>query len=141
MVRTPQSLDEAKQIYREEKGKVLSSLNTLIGSRWLLAVLAAFAIAFGVNLLYSPSQLPHVTGVSLSGLGLPDSLDWGLAGEQAKAARDAAVREGAPGFATQFVHDHRDWVPIMNWLGFGLTLTLLFSNLTIMTLRRRYTRG
>lgn len=141
MVRTPQSLDEAKQIYREEKTKVLSSLNTLIGSRWLLAILATFALAFGTHLAYAPGRLPNVSGLSVAAVGLPTSLDFGFAGEQARAAREAAEREGAREEAESFVEEHREWVPIMNTIGFGGCLALMFVNLTIMTLRRRFTRG
>ena len=57
-MRQPKSLDEAKEIYREEKGKVTRSLNSIIGSRILMAVLATFVLAFGVNLTTSPDQLP-----------------------------------------------------------------------------------
>ena len=93
-MRTPQSLDDAKAIYREEKGKITRSLDALIGSRVLLAVLATFVIAllavlatfviaFGVNLATSPDQLPNVGGLTLARIGLPTSVDFGVVGEQA----------------------------------------------------------
>ena len=63
MVRQPKNLAEAKEIFREEKTKVTSSVSAIAGSRWLLAILATFVIAFGTHLAYAPSRLPTVGGI------------------------------------------------------------------------------
>jgi hypothetical protein len=55
MMRQPQSLAEAKEIFREEKSKVTSSLSAIAGSRWLMAILATLVIAFGTHLAYAPA--------------------------------------------------------------------------------------
>jgi len=141
MVRTPQSLDEAKQIYREEKSKVVASANAIAGSRWLMAILATLVLAFGTHLAYAPARLPNVSGLSLAQIGLPSSVDFGFAGEQAKAAREAAVREGARERARDLIDTHRDAVPVLNAVGFGACLALLLANMWVMTKRRRFTRG
>jgi hypothetical protein len=140
-MRTPQNLAEAKAIFRAEKSKLTGSLSAIAGSRWLLAILATLVIAFGANLLYSPGQLPALSGLSLSAVGLPPSLDWGVVGEQAAQARDAAVRQGAQAQARAFLDDYARYNPILNAAGFGLCLLLLLGNMWIMTKRRRYTRG
>lgn len=139
-MRTPQSLSEAKEIYREEKGKVLSSLNSVIGSRVLMAVLATLGIAFAANLVYSPGELPRVGGLSLAQAGLPP-VDFGIVGEQAGQAAAAARREGAGGFVEAFLAEHASLIPALNAVGLGLSLALLALNMTIMTKRRRLSRG
>lgn len=141
MVRQPQNLNEAKQIFREEKTKVTSSLSAIAGSRWLMAILATFVIAFGMNALYSPSQLPAVGGVSLAAVGLPPNLDFGVVGEQVTQAREAAEREGARERATGLLDENPQVVPILNWAGLALTFAALIGNMWIMTNRRRFTRG
>ncbi|MGE3928909.1 MAG: hypothetical protein AB7G05_02020 [Hyphomonadaceae bacterium] len=141
MVRQPRSLDEAKQIYREEKAKVTRSFDALIGSRILMAVLATFAIAFAVNLWTSPDQLPNVGGLSLATYGLPDSVDFGFAGEQAREGLDAAKREGLDTEVSRFLDDNRHFVWLMNAGALVLTVALLLWNMTVMTRRRPYTKG
>lgn len=141
MVRAPQNLEEAKQIYREEKAKVTRSLDALVGSRIVMAVLATFVLAFGVNLATSPEQLPNVGGIDIARLGLPTDLDFGLVGEQAQAAREAAEREGARDTVGAFLAENRGLVPILNGVGFGATFILLLWNMAVMTKRRPFTRG
>ena len=139
-MQTPRSLEEAKTAFKAEKAKITTSLSTIIGSRWLLAIAATFALAFGTHLAYAPSRLPPVGGLSLSAAGLPP-LDFGVAGEQAAKAREAAIREGAPSQIQAAINENREYVPIMNAVGFGLALLILGVNLTLMTKRRRVTRG
>jgi hypothetical protein len=141
MTRRPTSLKEAREIVREERIKVTSSLSAIAGSRWLMAILATFAIAFGAHLAYAPARLPPVGGVSLAAVGLPPSVDFGFAGEQAEAAREAALRQDAPGRVSTFFEENADKIPLFNMVGFGLTLALLLGNMWIMTKRRRVTRG
>lgn len=141
MVRQPQSLAEAKQIFREEKNKIATSLSAIAGSRWLMAVLATLVIAFGAHLAYAPTRLPTVGGFNLVAIGLPPSVDFGFAGEQAQAAREAAEREDAASRAGEFIAEHAGAIPIANMIGFGLALVLLGGNLWIMTKRRPYSRG
>lgn len=139
-MRTPHSLDEAKAIYREEKAKLSGSLSAVAGSRWIMAVLATLAIAFGADLLYFPNRLPAIGGLSLTMIGLPP-LDFGIVGDQAVQAGEAAQRQGAQDAIGSFLADHANLVPILNAVGFGITFLLLLGNMWIMTLRRRFTRG
>jgi hypothetical protein len=141
MVRQPKNLAEAKEIFREEKTKVTSSLSAIAGSRWLLAILATFVIAFGTHLAYAPTRLPTVGGLSLAASGLPPSVDFGLAGDQAKQAIEAAERSEAQSRAQQFFEANAERMPLFNAIGFGVALVLLFGNLWIMTKRRRFSRG
>src|SRR5690606_1691329 len=97
MVRQPKSLAEAKQIFQEERTKVRSSLSAIAGSRWLTAILAALAIAFGAHLVYAPARLPPLGGFSLAAVGLPPSVDFGFAGEQAQQAAEAARNQDVRG--------------------------------------------
>jgi hypothetical protein len=141
MVRQPKDLAEARQIFREEKTKVVSSLSAVAGSRWLMAILATFALAFGTHLAYAPARLPIVGGVELAAVGLPPSLDWGYAGDQARQAAEAARANGARERAEAFVAANPDKIPIINAAGFGAALLLLLGNIWIMTKRRRISRG
>ena len=140
-MRTPTNLAEAKAIFREERTKLTGSLSAIAGSRWLLAILATLVIAFGANLLYSPDQLPAVGGLSLSSVGLPPNLDFGIVGEQAAQAREAAERQGGASEAAAFLAERPELVPMLNAIGFGLCLALLLGNMWIMTKRRRVSRG
>ncbi len=141
MVRTPHSLKEAKEIVHEERVKVTSSLSAIAGSRWLLAILATLVIAFGAHLAYAPGRLPPVGGLSIAASGLPPSVDFGFAGEQAKQAAEAAERQGAQTRAQQFIDENAARVPLFNAIGFGVALVLLLGNMWIMTKRRRFSRG
>ena len=136
----PRSLNEAKAFFQEQRTKVTGSLSALAGSRWLLAVLATLVIAFGANVVYSPGQLPVIGGISLTSFGLPP-LDWGVIGEQAVQAGDAARRQGAISDIAAFLGEHAELIPIINAAGFGLCLALLLGNMWIMTARRRLSRG
>jgi hypothetical protein len=138
---TPKNLDEAKALFLTEKAKLTGSLSAIAGSRWLMAILATFVIAFGANTLYSPSQLPAVGGVSLTAVGLPPNLDFGVVGAQVTQAREAAEREGARERATGLLAENPQVVPILNWAGLALTFAALIGNMWIMTKRRRVSRG
>lgn len=141
MVRQPKDLAEAKQIFAEEKNKVTGSISAIAGSRWLLAILATLVIAFGTHLAFAPTRLPAVGGVSLAAVGLPPSVDFGFAGDQAKQAAEAAANSEARTRAEEFVAANADKIPIFNAAMFALALLLLLGNMWIMTKRRRYTRG
>jgi hypothetical protein len=141
MVRQPQSLAEAKEVFCEEKSKVTSSISAIAGSRWLMAILATLVIAFGTHLAYAPARLPAVGGVSLASVGLPPSVDFGFAGDQAKQAAEAARNSEARSRAQEFIAANADKIPIFNTIGFGLALALLLGNMWIMTKRRPYSRG
>lgn len=141
MVRQPSNLAEAKQIFREEKRKVTTSLSAIAGSRWLMAILATLVLAFGTHLAYAPARLPAVGGVSLAAVGLPPSVDFGFAGEQAQQAAEAARNSEARTRAQEFAAANADKIPIVNAVGFGLALLLLLGNMWIMTKRRRVSRG
>lgn len=141
MVRQPTSLAEAKEIFQEEKAKVTSSLSAIAGSRWLMAILATLVIAFGTHLAYAPARLPAVGGISLTAVGLPPTVDFGFAGDQAKQAAEAARNSEARTRAQEFVTANADKIPIINAVCFGLALLLLLGNMYIMTKRRPYSRG
>ncbi len=141
MVRQPKNLAEAKQIIKEERIKLTSSISAIAGSRWLLAILATFALAFGTHLAYAPDRLPPVSGLSLAQVGLPTGLDFGVVGDQAKQAAEAAQRHDASGRVEEMVAANVERIPMINAIGFGLALVLLAINMTIMTKRRRTTRG
>jgi hypothetical protein len=141
MVRQPKTLAEAKQIVREERLKLTSAISVLAGSRWLLAVLATLVLAFGTHLLYAPTRLPAVAGVAeISRLAMP-GVDFGIVGEQAGEAIDAARRQDVSGQVQAFTTATATRAHITNAVGFGLALILLIVNMVIMTKRRRTTRG
>ncbi|MBN8608470.1 MAG: hypothetical protein J0L81_16250 [Caulobacterales bacterium] len=140
-MQTPKNLNEAKAIFRAERIKVTSSISTIAGSRWLLAILATVVLAFGTHLIFAPARLPPVGGVSVAAVGLPPNVDFGFAGEQAQAAREAALREGAAERAQQLIAANAERAPLFNAIGFGVALVLLIVNMAIMTKRRRFTRG
>lgn len=140
-MRQPTNLAEAKQIFREEKAKVTGSLSAIAGSRWLMAILATLVIAFGTHLIYAPARLPAVGGVSLAVVGLPPTVDFGFAGDQAKQAAEAARNSEARTRAQEFVAANQERIPIFNAVMFGLSLLLLLGNMWIMTKRRPYSRG
>jgi hypothetical protein len=141
MVRTPHSLKEAREIAHEERVKVTSSLSALAGSRWLMAILATFVIAFGAHLAYARERLPPIGGLSLAASGLPSGVDFGFAGDQAKQAVEAAERQGAQTRAQEFLAANAERIPLFNAVGFGAALLLLLGNMWIMTRRRRFSRG
>ena len=45
-MQTPRNLDEAKALVKGERTKLTTAFSTAIGSRWLLAIVATFALAF-----------------------------------------------------------------------------------------------
>jgi hypothetical protein len=141
MVRQPTNLAEAKEIFLEEKTKVTGSLAAIAGSRWLMAILATLVIAFGTHLLYAPARLPAVGGVSLAAVGLPPTVDFGFAGDQARQAAEAAANSEARTRAQEFVAANAERIPIFNAVAFGIALLLLLGNMWIMTKRRPYSRG
>jgi hypothetical protein len=141
MVRQPKSLEEAKQIIKEERSKVRASISAIAGSRWLLAILATFALAFGTHLLYAPARLPPVQGLSFAQIGLPTGVDFGVVGEQAKQAAEAAESQDVRGHVEDAIAANPDRVPLINAIGFGVAMVLLAINMAIMTKRRRYTAG
>ncbi len=140
-MRTPHSLNEAKAIYHEEKVKVTSSLSAIAGSRWLMAILAALVLAFGLHAIYAPARLPPIGGLSLAQVGLPSNIDFGVVGEQARQAQEAAQRQNVGAHVTSLIDQQATWIPIINYAGFGVALVLLLINMTIMTKRRPHTRG
>ncbi len=140
-MRTPQDLEDAKTIYREEKAKFTGALSAVAGSRWLTAIAASLALSFGATLAYAPGRLPHLSGVDFTTFGLPDNLDFGVVGEQAVEAGSAAVDQGAREEAAGFLAANADLIPTINGGVFALTLIVLLVNLWVMTKRRRVTRG
>lgn len=140
-MRTPESLEDAKAIYREEKMKFTGAVSTVAGSRWLTAVASALAISFGTTWAYAPDRLPNLSGASFATFGLPTDLDFGVAGEQAREAAEAAQRQDGGGFIGNFLAEHASWIPAVNGAVFLVCVGVLAANLWVMTQRRRYTRG
>lgn len=136
-MRQPQSLEDAKAIVREEKAKLSTAVKAVLGAPALTAVLAALLIAFGVNLLYSPSQLPLLGDWTLASVGLPN-LDFGVAGEQATQIRDAAANQDLTGRALSWADQNPDKTPLINAIGAGAALVLLLANMWLTA--RRYQR-
>lgn len=74
--------------------------------------------------------------MSLAAVGLPPSVDFGFAGDQAKQAAEAAANSEARTRAEEFVAANAERIPIFNAIAFGLSLLLLLGNMFIMTKRR-----
>jgi hypothetical protein len=140
-MQTPHSLNEAKAMIHQEKVKVTSSISAIAGSRWLMAILATFTLAFGIHAAYAPARLPTIGGLSLAQVGLPSGVDFGVVGEQAKQAQEAAARQNVGGHVAGLIDQHSPLIPYINYAGFALAIVLLLANMTIMTKRRRFTRG
>jgi hypothetical protein len=71
-------------------------------------------------------------------MGFPTDLDFGVVGEQANEAARAAREQDVVGQ----VRERLAAKPALtNTVGFGLALALLLGNMTVMTLRRRVSRG
>ncbi len=140
-MRQPKNLAEARQIFSAEKSKFAAAASAIAGSRWLMAVLATFALAFGTHLAYAPDRLPPVTGLSAADFGLPTNLDFGVAGEQAEQAAAAARNQDMRGHVADAIAANPDRAPLINTIGFGLAMALLAINMIIMTKRRRHSRG
>jgi hypothetical protein len=140
MTELPQSLDEAKAMVRQERSKLRSAFGAIIGSRWLLAILATFVIAFGSHVVFAPARLPPVAGLKAATAFMPE-VDWGLAGEQAQQAANSAIEQGAGEQVNEFISTNASRIPAANIAMFGLCFALLLVNMTVMTRRRWYTKG
>jgi len=131
------SLDDAKALYRDEKKKVVGSVQAIVSSRLLIAVFAAFTLAFGGHLVFAPARLPSLGGLSVASFGLPPSVDFGLAGQAAQDAAAAAERQGAGGQVQGFLAENAGLIPILNGIGFGAALVLLIWALLIQSRIRK----
>jgi hypothetical protein len=137
----PRSIEDAKQVFRRERAKVAGSISALAGSRWLLAIAAALTLTFGSHLVYAPNRLPAMEWLHWQNVGLPPSVDFGLAGEQWDEMRAAAERQDVATRAKQALAENQERYVWINAIAFAAALALLSVNLWIMTKRRRYTRG
>ena len=140
-MRQPKSLSDAKQVFRDETRKLGSSISAVAGSRWLLGILAALVVTFGCHLLFAPNRLPGVEWLQWQNIGLPPSVDFGFAGEQANQAVEAAQRNEVAAHAQAALAEHPERYALINSIVFALSAILLAANMWIMTKRRRYTRG
>jgi hypothetical protein len=140
-MQTPKNIDEAKAMLAAEEARLSTSFNQIIGSRWLMAILATCCLAFGLHALYAPTWLPSFSGLSLTTFGLPDGVDLGFVGQQAQEAAAAAQRQDVAGHVKQLVDPYPWLIPAINTGAFAVCLALLLVNMTIMTKRRRFTRG
>jgi hypothetical protein len=137
-MQTPQSLAEAKAMLKTEEDKALGTLDVIIGSRWLMAILATCVLAFGLHAVYAPTWLPSFTGLSLANFGLPSHLELGPGTHEVAAAWQ---RQNGNQHIQALASEHADLFPYINIAGFAVCFILLLVNLTIMTKRRRFTRG
>lgn len=140
-MRQPKSLDDAKQMFREERAKVAASVSLIAGSRWLLAIAAALTLTFGSHIVYAPNRLPAMEWLHWQNVGLPPSVDFGLAGEQWDEMRAAAERHDVAARAEEALAASQDRNVLINALAFLAALGVLALNLWIMTKRRAHTRG
>jgi hypothetical protein len=141
MSRPPKSLDDAKQIFREERAKVAAALSLIAGSRWLLAIAAALTLTFGSHLIYAPDRLPALEWLHWQNVGLPPSVDFGLAGEQWDEMRAAAERQDVAARAREALAVAEGRYVWINAIAFAAAFGLLALNLWVMTKRRRTARG
>lgn len=140
-MQAPKSIDDAKAMLKAEEAKLSTSFNQIVGSRWLMAILATCCLAFGIHALYAPTWLPSFSGFSLTSFGLPDGVDLGVVGQQAQQAAAAAQRQDVAGHLKQFADPYPWLIPAINTGAFAVCFVLLMVNMTIMTKRRRFTRG
>lgn len=140
-MRQLQSLDDAKQLLRAEGAKVAASLSAIAGSRWLLAIAAALTLTFGTHVVYAPNRLPAMEWLHWQNVGLPPSVDFGLAGEQWDEMVAAAERQDIGARARDALAANAERYPLINTGLFGASLLLLMGNLWLMTKRRRLARG
>ncbi len=130
---TPRTLAEAKALVASERKKVNTALEAIFGSRVFLAVVMALFIGFGAHLAFAPMRLPAAgfTDVSLAAtVGLPP-IDFGIAGDVARDAGEAAVRQGAPQAAHGFLEANPQLRLIINAIGFGASLVLAIWTIAI----------
>src|SRR5215813_12595948 len=140
-MQAPRTIEEAKTLLAAEDAKLSTSFHQIIGSRWLMAIMATCTLAFGLHGLYAPTWLPSFSGLSLTAFGLPEGTDFGAVGDQLKEAAAAAQRQDVAGHVKALADAHAPWVPYANWIGFAACLIVLGVNMTIMTMRRKFTRG
>ena len=134
-MRTPQSLDDAKAIVREEKAKFSTAIAALFGSRPVLAVLTLVMIVFGVQALLAPTELPPLGSVNIAQLGLPP-LDFGAIGQGAREAASAAQSAGARDVLAEQLAAHPSAPPYINaTVALGAALLLAIN---ILAAARRY---
>lgn len=136
----PGPIQQAGQQFEQLRARAVHTATTLAGSRWLTAILAAFALAFGAHAVYAPDRLPTVGGLSMVQSGLPPSLDFEYA-EQARRAREAVQEADLRGRASGWVAANPDKIWLVNAGGFGGALLLLAGNLWLIVKRRRFTAG
>ena len=61
--------------------------------------------------------------------------------EQAAQGKQAAIEQGVQGEIDAFLGEHREIVPLLNAGALGATFMLLLWNMTVMTQRRRVSKG
>lgn len=140
-MRLPKSLSDAKEMLRGERNKLVASLSLIAGSRWLLAIAAALALTFGSHLVYAPDRLPAMEWLNWGNIGLPPSVDFGLAGEKWDEMVAAAEQQDVAARAQDALAANQERHVWINALAFAGALGMLALNLWIMTTRRAHTRG
>jgi hypothetical protein len=131
------SLDDVKAQVGAEKTKVFSSIEAIIGSPYAVSALLAAAIAFASHLIWAPERMaPLFDNFSSVTLGLPP-IDFGVLGQGAQDAIDAAIRQGAPDVAAETLTSNAWAVPALNAAGLIAALLLLGWNLLAMLKRKR----
>lgn len=122
------SIKEAKEKVVAEKNKVVTSAQAIVGSRALLAVLTMLMVGFGTHSLFFPDKLPPIAGLDIAQTFGPH-VDAGVLGAKLQEAHDAAIRQGAPERAQEFLLAHTADYPLYNWIGFAGSALLLALNM------------
>lgn len=131
------AIDDAKREIETARNRFGQAVRGFFGSRIAVAVMCAFSFTFGCQLLYAADRPAPVAGLSLVQLGLPP-VDLGRAGDVARDAGQAAMRNGLPEEIAGFFTDNPAIVPWFNGVGFALFVGLLLWTLYLQT--RQYSR-
>ncbi|MGE0046728.1 MAG: hypothetical protein AB7J28_15325 [Hyphomonadaceae bacterium] len=131
-------VEKAKTEASAFKNRMQRAWNAIVGARVTVAVMAMFAMAFGITILIAPFRLPPIGGLSLAQVGLPD-LQLGAEKQIAGDIVGAADRQGGAQVVRQFFDAHPELIPIANWTGLGLAV--LFLVLAIAIQIRQFRRG
>jgi hypothetical protein len=119
-------LKQAKAEVKAARGRIWRAAGVLLGSRAVAGVACLLAIVFGMTLLFSPRELPTgIGGFSLVAVGLPP-LELGKEKEVLGDIVGAAQRQGGAEQARGFFEANPQAAFYANWIGFGLSVLVLF---------------
>lgn len=131
------AIDDVKREVEATKNRFGKAVRTVFGSRVAVAVMCAFTLTFGCQLIYAIDRPPPVGGLSLVQIGLPP-IELGQAGKMAQEAGQSAMRNGLPEQVAAFFAENPGVVPWVNIAGFALFASLLAWTLYLQM--RQYKR-